>query len=299
VGGGGNNNPGGNNGQPNNQAPESRILEPLADISINVGDRIRFRGNGVDPQGDAMRFEWDFDGVAAATNGNDAGDIQFDQAGQFVVRFVAIDDQNNRDQSPDQRIITVANNGNGGNLAPEGHILEPLNDQVINVGDAVRFAGHGVDPEADPLSFEWDFDGAMANDFVRNPGDMVFDRQGVFRVRMFAMDDRGNRDQTPEERIITVIGNNQAPDSIIVSPATDIVINVGDIVHFEGQGIDPDQNNPLQFEWQFDGAAAAANGEHAGDIQFNRAGRFQVQFMATDANNMRDPTPDVRMIVVQ
>lgn len=231
--------------------------------------------------------------------GDNPGNIRFDQAGVFRIRMAARDNQNNVDQTPAERIITVIGN-NTNNLAPDSHILEPLNDLVINVGDMVRFSGHGVDPEgATNLLFDWNFDGAMANDTTQNPGDMVFDRAGVFNIRMAVSDEQGNRDQTPDQRQITVLGNNLAPDSIIVNPQNDISIGVGDVVIFEGQGIDPDQNSPLSFHWHFDGEAAEVNQQNAGEIQFNNAGQYNILFTVTDGNKLSDPTPDMRTITVQ
>jgi len=283
-----------------NQPPESAILEPANDMIINQGDSIGFRGEGLDPEGDnPLILDWNFDGVAQNRQGDNLGNIRFDQAGTFRIRMAARDNQDNADQTPAQRLITVIGN-NSNNLAPDSHILEPQNNLVINVGDAVRFRGHGVDPEgATNLAFDWDFDGALVNDTAQNPGDMVFDRAGVFNVRMAVMDDQGNRDQTPDLRQITVIGNNLPPDSIIVSPQNDISIGVGDVVRFEGQGIDPDQNNPLRFRWQFDGEAAAINQQNSGDIQFNNAGQYNVLFTVIDGHDLSDPTPDMRTITVR
>jgi len=286
-----------------NQPPQSKIVEPVADTIIAIGDKVRFIGAGNDPEGDSpLNFQWDFDQVAPGSNALDAGEITFNQPGVYRIKFTAMDNLNNIDQTPDERIISVIdNNVTPQNLAPESHILLPIDNQVITVGDAIRFEGHGNDPdENNPLTFNWNFDGALTNDNVQNPGDMVFERAGVYTVRMTVTDNVGRPDLTPATRTITVLDNNNlAPNATIIEPQNDMVINVGDNINFIGRGEDPDQNGPLSFQWQFDGEAPNSSQQDTGNIQFNNAGQFHIRLRVQDTHGLGDPTPDERLIIVQ
>jgi len=284
-----------------NRAPDSLIVYPGNDRMIRVGDRIRFRGRGMDPDdNDRLEFEWDFDGGADNEYARDPGEIQFDREGRFRVRFRAMDNAGFFDESPDERIIDVIGR-QGLNQSPDSHILEPLGDRVINVGDRLRFRGHGMDPEDDtPFQFAWDFDGAVADDFMQDPGNIVFDRPGTYRIRMMVRDAQGRQDSTPDERRITVMGNNNfSPNARIIEPANDIIIREGDVVRFEGRGDDRDQDMPLAFRWDFDGAQANSDKENPGEIQFDKAGSYRIRFDVMDNLGMGDPTPDERRVIVE
>lgn len=284
-----------------NQPPESIIIEPASDMQINVGDRVQFRGDGIDPENDALMFDWDFDNVRGNMRQKDPGAIQFDQPGVFRIRMRAQDANGQMDPTPAERLITVGR-GLQQNRPPQSIIVQPDRDLTIRMGDEVQFIGQGDDPEGDnPLSFEWDFDNAANNTMGRDAGNIRFDRAGVFRVRMQATDNQNNRDDTPAERIITVVDTatqNVAPESHILSPLEDIVINRGDRVQFAGHGDDPDGNNPLQFEWDFDGAMRNDNVQNPGDLVFDTPGVFNVRFTVMDAMQNPDPTPAMRRITV-
>ncbi len=284
-----------------NRAPDSKIMSPVSDRIIRVGDRVRFRGQGRDPDGnDPLTFEWDFGGGADNENAGDPGEIQFNQEGRFRVRFRARDNTGFADETPDERIIDVLRK-QGFNQAPDSYILEPFDDMTINEGDRLRFRGHGVDPEGDmPLQFAWDFDGAMTNDTEQNPGDIVFDRPGTYRIRMMVRDAKGRQDATPDERRITVMGNNNfSPNAKIIEPANDIIIREGDVVRFGGRGDDPDEDMPLAFRWDFDGATGNSDKENPGEIQFDKAGSYRIRFDVMDNLGMGDPTPDERRVIVE
>ena len=104
---------------------------------------------------------------------------------------------------------------------------------------------------------------------------------------------------------ITVLGTltsgNQAPDSIINTPGSDLTINVGDTLNFTGTGSDPDGNLPLTYHWSFGAGSgiADANIKDPGSKKFNYAGVFTVSFTVTDSFGLPDPTPAVRIITVQ
>jgi len=289
--------------QPNNQPPESRIISPANDMQINRGDIVNFRGLAGDPEGDnPIAFNWNFAGEAPDSNRQDPGDIQFNRNGVFRIRMQAMDSQGNVDQTPDERTIIVGDTAPVQNQAPESAILEPANDLQIVVGDSVRFVGTGLDPEGDtPLAFNWDFDNGAPNTTGADAGSVRFDQVGIYRVRFRAKDNLNNQDVTAAERVIAVNNinlQNRAPDSHILSPQGDILINVNEAITFEGHGEDPDGNTPLNFLWTFDGAIGDDHTQTPGSLIFDTPGTYKVRMMVTDAMGNVDPTPAERVVTV-
>ena len=92
----------------NNSPPDTAIVLPASDMTINVGDAIAFSGIAVDPENDPrITYRWNFDGAVPNSIGPEAGEILFATPGVFRVTLTAIDSANNADPTPAVRIITV------------------------------------------------------------------------------------------------------------------------------------------------------------------------------------------------
>jgi lysophospholipase L1-like esterase len=101
---------------------------------------------------------------------------------------------------------------------------------------------------------------------------------------------------------ITNVGStgNLAPNGLIDTPSTGILINVGDSLDFNGSGNDLDGNNPLSYLWSFgDQAISDSTSQNPGPVQFNKPGSFKVRMTATDALGLSDPTPATATVHVR
>jgi PKD repeat protein len=116
----------------------------------------------------------------------------------------------------------------------------------------------------------------------------------TFTVR----DGLGAADPTPDTRVITVTGGNQAPNGTISAPTGPVTIAAGQTVSFSGSGTDPDNNLPLAYAWNFGGGAINSALQNPGAVTFANAGTFTVSFTVTDGLGLADPTPDTRVITV-
>jgi hypothetical protein len=82
------------------------------------------------------------------------------------------------------------------NHAPLCAIISPAENTVkINLGKSALFAGQASDPDGDPITFEWDFNGgADSRPNVLSPGAITFDvNNGSFLVHFIVTDDKGAR----------------------------------------------------------------------------------------------------------
>jgi len=302
---------------PTNIAPDGEIISPSTDMNVAVGQSVNFMATAFDPDsiGAGLTYRWDFGGLAPASNQLNPGPITFNTPGVYIVMFTATDSLGLSDPTPSVRTIIVGGTGtgNGGvNQGVNGLITFPTNNQTISTGQSINFSGSGFDannPNAF-LIYNWDFAGAAAPSTLQNPGSVVFNQAGTYTVTLTVRNSAGEQDLTPDVRIITVTGSggnipggnnftNQEPNGQINSPATDLIVNLGDSIDFSGFGTDPENNSPLIYSWDFDGAAPDMMVQNPGQQIFSHAGSYRVRLTVTDSNGAVDQTPAERMITVR
>ena len=92
---------------------------------------------------------------------------------------------------------------------------------------------------------------------------------------------------------------NYAPNSIISSPADNLIINVGQGVNFTGTATDMEAHEPFQYVWHFDDASIPDQYvKDPGVITFNNPGIYTITFNVTDSLGRIDTTPATRIISV-
>ena len=282
---------------PSSIAPNGVITSPATGMRINVGDVINFSGYGTDADGNTpLSYLWNFDGAAPHAIGASPGNVVFANPGTYRVRFSVTDVTGLTDPTPEERIIVVEPlNRPTGNSAPNGVIDSPMSDAVVFVGQTINFSASGTDPDGDTsLRYRWNFGGVVPNSTAQDPGLVTFNQVGTYRVVLTVTDSFGVSDASPAERLVTVIGNatqNQAPNAIIVTPSASQDVSVNGVVSFEGAGTDPDNNTPLTYLWDFNGAVPNVVGRNPGNVTFKKAGFYTVTLNVVDSQGAVDPTP--------
>ena len=285
-----------------NEPPHSTIITPSMGVVIFEGDSVTFRGTGNDPDGDLISYYWNFDGAAVNTTANNPGNIQFTQAGVFNISFITTDSNGLADATP--ATVKVIVRATPSSVAPDSVITSPSTWLRINEGDTVNFSGYGSDADGNtPLSYLWNFDGAMPNVRTEDPGNVVFNNPGIYRVRFSVTDSTGLIDPTPAERIIFVDGvnqteNNLEPSGSIDSPTSDVVVFVGQTINFAGSGVDPDGNGPLSYRWNFGGVVPDTTAKNPGLVSFTQVGTYRVALTVTDSLGSSDSSPAERLVTV-
>ncbi len=114
-----------------NNAPESQITSPPADLTISAGTSVNFAGTCSDPDNNGpLTFLWNFGGGASpstATQQNPPG-VVFNASGTFTVSFACTDAVGTTDPSPATVRVTVSavntasRSGGGCTLRPGGQV---------------------------------------------------------------------------------------------------------------------------------------------------------------------------------
>lgn len=80
--------------------PDAVIVDPDADVTIPAGTAVSFVGRGDDPDGDAVRLTWSFDGQAPDATGEGPHEVIFPRPGTFDVVLGAEDATGLTDETP-------------------------------------------------------------------------------------------------------------------------------------------------------------------------------------------------------
>ena len=188
-----------------NQAPVAAISQPTNNVTIQAGQSVYFTGGAYDPDGNTpLSFRWDFGPLIGTRTTQNPGNIAFNSDGVYPVSLV-VRDSKGLDSAAVTRVVTVGGNAVAGNSAPNGQILTPSSDTIIQVNDSLYFTSSYYDADGDSVTYVWDFDGVTYNRQNANPGWITFDQQGVFSIILTVKDSKGAVDPQPAIRKITVL----------------------------------------------------------------------------------------------
>ena len=191
---------------------ESVTLEPRAP---RPGERLRARVDAVDPEGQELRFEyeWKLDGarIEGATGPSLHVRGGAGKGAVVALEVVALDPSNQRSRAGNASVRV-------GNSPPviHGLVIEPL--QEVTGGTDVTAIPKASDPDGDELSFDyrWDVNGST----VRNEGPTLpgsaFSRGDTIVVQVVANDGTADSDPLRSEPIPVV----NAPPRITSAPGS-------------------------------------------------------------------------------
>ena len=186
---------------------------------------------------------------------------------------------------------------------PNGWITSPVSNISITAGDSVFFNSDGSpDIPSNPLQYQWDFNGAAKISNIQNPGAIRFTKPGSYQVKLTVSNQQGS-DISPAIRYVTVKPVSTSilaapPLANIDSPIGPQTIFVGDSIFFAGSGFDPAATGPLNYLWNFEGAAPNSTVQNPGLISFNQAGVFSVTLTVFDLQGNRNVDPVSIVITV-
>ena len=276
------------------------ISRPSTDQVINLGDSVDFKANRF--TGTNINYSWNFSGVRSPSSSRNPSPVQFNSAGSFFITLqVTGTDTNGIPINVfDQRTVTVLQSGAGlpgNNPIQQGPgISMPVTDAVINIGETVHFHANTI--TGTNVRYSWDFNGVRSSSSRRNPGDVRFDNPGSFFItlQITGNDTNGLPINIFDQRVVTVLQPTagfppvttpppQAPvafGSSISSPATDLVINVGDQVDFGANRV---SGTNINYNWDFSGVRSASTRRNPNEVTFNNPGTFFITLQVTGNSN--------------
>ena len=259
--------------------PEVSVVSPLSDMTIKEGESVDFQGNVLNGNW-PFTYSWDFGGGAANSALEDPRNVTFDTEGVYRVIFTVTDDDNDVDS--DWVMITVNKDVPG--AVPKVSISSPLSDMTVGEGESVNFQGTVSNGNA-PFAYSWNFSGGAANSVVEDPGYVTFPAEGTYTVTFTVTDYDGDTvSDTVTVKVTKVLPST--PDVSIASPLSDMNIQAGESVNF--QGTLTGGNAPFAYTWDFNGGAVNSGVEDPGDVTFETVGIYSVIFSVTDKDGDAD-----------
>jgi len=179
-------------------------------ITIAAGANVVFQGSASDPENDPITYTWNIptNVTAPAAPGSQPFTATFGVAGSYVISLTVSDDAGNVDPTPAQVTVTVTPN-----LPPNGFIshdngtgaIGSTGDINIISGTTIVYNGSANDPENDPVSYAWIFDGATASSTTGSgPINVSYTTPGSYLVQLTVTDSNGNSDPSPAELTVNV-----------------------------------------------------------------------------------------------
>lgn len=212
---------------------------PVADAGPDrlavPGEILVFDGGGsLDPDGDVVRWTWDF-GDGETASGPSVEHV-YARPGAYQVRLEVQDDTGHATAIDHDEARVVIN------AAPVA-VAGP--DLRVAPGDIVTVDADGsFDPDGTIKRYRWTFGDGSAEVSGRQVTH-AFAEPGVYRVRLQVTDDSGIGNATTADELIVRV--NHAPEAVA---GEDIRTAQRTIMFDAGASVDPD-GDPLTFRWAF------------------------------------------------
>ena len=224
-----------------NRAPSIVNHYPSTDPSIDEGEAQEFSILAEDPDNDPITCNWYLDNSPVGTNSTIyIHQTEFEGEGIFDIK-VNITDGDMSDEC--YWILYVGDV----NRAPEISSPTPSIDPSINEGESQEFCITAVDPDNDPLTFQWTVDenpvGTNSTTYLHHTG---YTDEGIYSIKVNVTD--GELYDT-YNWVLAVIDVNTPPSINSFYPIIDPVINETQVQKFNVSASDP-EFNPLTYTWK-------------------------------------------------
>ena len=253
-----------------NEAPTATITN-LDPNPATEGQEVTFEGEGADPDGDIVGFQWYLNDVLFATNPFFTNNSI--EPGNHTIKFRVQDDYEawSDYDTTDLEVVALPN------IQPKAFIDQLAPDHAPE-GMDVNFQGHGEDDDGNIVAFQWYLDDILLSQqqsFIRNNLPV-----GNYTVSFRVQDNDGawSNNVTGTLEIIEV---NDIPTASIddISPNPTYP---GKLITFTGSGADSDGTIEA-YEWMVDGWLASTSDTFTLDNL--TIGIHNVEFKVKDNND--------------
>lgn len=254
--------------------PFARITSPAAELTVIEGAALDFASE-ITGGDEPLKAAWDFQGGAPESNERNPGKVRFPRPGIYRVSLRVTDADSDSAESSVK--ITVVKN-----TVPKVSIVSPISNVTITEKEKVLFNAAVTEGNA-PLAYTWQF-GEKAREWKgKDPGEVAFNTQGEYQVRLTVHDAEG--DSGTATVMVSVVKDSK-PKAAILNPEGNVEVYEGETVWFKG--IVKDGNQPVRVSWDFKKAARGSRSEEPGLVVFKKEGVYPVEFTVSDADGDTD-----------
>jgi PKD repeat protein len=252
--------------QKQNLRPEPQIsFEAMTDCSPVIFDGSRT----VDPEGDALRFFWNFG------DGNTGEGVRvshrYESPGTYNASVVIEDDCGRVNNSILHQFTVTVNHPPVADAGP---------DRVAAPGEKLEFDGSGsADPDGEVVNYYWDFgDGTRAQGITAR---RTFKRPNLYIVTLRVEDNSGSPCKFSEDQCEILV--NAAP---VVDIGADRIASVGEELQFSGANSRDSDGKIIAYEW---GMGDGTKKEGAEIVHvYKTPGTYDVTLTITDDSGVKN-----------
>jgi hypothetical protein len=218
------------------------------DMKVHAEELVEFHGTGSDPDGDIIKYEWDFDGDGSYDyNSDETGETTwiYTIPDTYYATFKVTDDG----AVPGNDTATIKVVVYSANRPP---VANAGLDVTVHAKQSYRFIGKGTDIDGRIMKYEWDFDNDGKFDSEStSTGEAIwtYDKADVYTAVLKVTDNHELPSTDTSSITVTVLAPNKAPTA---DAGADVDAKVGDLVSFAGEGDDND-GDIVEYRWDFDG----------------------------------------------
>ena len=260
------------------------ILDPIGSRTVNEEQLLTITITATDPDRDALTYSASnlpsgatFDPVSRTFTWVP----NYDQAGNYSVRFTVTDNVASPESDTEEITITVGN-------VNQPPVLAPIGNKTVKEGELLEFTITATDPDGNALTYSANnlppgaaFD-PIAQKFRWTP---THDQAGTYSNIEFTVTDNGNPNELDFEVIEITVGNvNRAP---VFTPVGTQSVSENQLLQFYVTATDPDGNaftystGPLPNGASFDASSRLFSWRP----DSTQAGTYTVTFYAADSGS--------------
>ena len=172
---------------------------PAGPTAGTIGESYTFSTSTSDPEGDTIRFGWDWDGDETvdewsgfvSSGSTDSRSHSWAGVGSFQVQVMAEDDQGGQSAFSPARTIVITEN------TPPNTPNTPTGPSSGKPGTSYLYSASSMDPDGDQVYYQWDFgdeitawDGPYASGASASMSH-IWNSQGTFTVKVKVKDEHG------------------------------------------------------------------------------------------------------------
>ncbi|MDP2920742.1 MAG: PKD domain-containing protein [Candidatus Omnitrophota bacterium] len=231
-------------------------------LSMSQDYKVSFNADAKDPDGDALKYAWDF-GDGNTASGKSVTHT-YAKGGTYTAK-VTVDDEAESSCSTATDALNITLN--------KKPVADAGPDQETCVNSVVEFNGSGSSGEGN-LSYNWDFgDGNKAEGAnVTN----TYAKGGKYQVKLVVDDKKGTNCSVAEDTVI-VIANTRPVAALAEVDKT----SVDKQVVFDASGSSDPDGDPLKYTWDFGDGIAKSGGVRETHM-YQKGGKYEVMVTVDD-----------------
>ena len=232
-------------------------------LSMSQDYKVSFNADGKDPDGDALKYTWDFGDGSTATGKSVTH--TYAKGGSYTAK-VTVDDGAGSACSIATSSAKVKLN--------KRPIADAGADQHACVGEEVAFDGSGSRAEGSDATYRWDFGDGNKGEGIN--ATHAYKTGGKYQVKLVVDDGKGTGCSTAEDTAVALV--NTKPTAVLADIQK---TSVGKQVVFDASGSSDSDGDPLKYSWDFGNGVTKTGGVRETYI-YQEGGKYEANVTVND-----------------